>query len=212
LIQSSLKPDEIQVVVGGDHSVSFSSLLALFSRFNPAEVGYIQFDAHGDIHLYATSPSKNFHGMYVRPFVEAFDLPVIANLVTDFLPAENIIYVGNMDLEPAEQEFFVRNNIRQVDQQELRLDKFKLELPIFINKFAHIHINFDIDVMDHSLVTATGIPAEQGLFWEEVAPVLNILKTHSSWSLDLVEVNPQKPGAAETIKVAHQILETLLGT
>src|SRR5262249_5760448 len=106
-INLSIGSDETQVVVGGDHSVTFPSVLAVIQRIVTCEaMGYIQFDSHGDMNLQATSPTDNFHGMYVRALVDHFDIPEIEALAPHKLPTQNLLYIGNLDLDPAEQHFF----------------------------------------------------------------------------------------------------------
>jgi arginase family enzyme len=43
-----------------------------------------------------------------------------------------------------------------------------------------------------------------------VAEVIALVKQSPQWSADLVEVNPQKAGAAQTIQFAQDFLRTLL--
>lgn len=213
LINLELKPGETQVVVGGDHSIATATLAAVLSRVNMEQVGYIQFDTHGDIHLFATSPSGNFHGMWLRPFLGPFDHTAIQALAPGKLKPEQILYIGNLDLEPEEQDFFAQNHIKNLTRSELVEKKGDSRACIeqFLQRFAHVHVSFDIDVFDLSLVSATGTPSQDGLFWEEAEPILQLLSQQKSLSVDLVEVNPRKMGAEATIEMAQRVLRKLLG-
>ncbi len=82
IINNTFESDEIQLVVGGDNTVTFSSFLALLERVGDiSKVGYIQFDSHGESNSYEGSDSKNFHGMYMRPFFDEFDIEQINRLI-----------------------------------------------------------------------------------------------------------------------------------
>src|SRR5687768_2619992 len=76
-INKNLKKNQTPVVVGGDHSVTFSSLLALQERMDINSLGILHFDSHADSNSFNASPSKNFHGMYLRPFLDHFDISLI---------------------------------------------------------------------------------------------------------------------------------------
>lgn len=213
LIDKNLKEDQRQIVIGGDHSVAFSSILSLFKRgIKSEELGYIQFDSHGDMNLYKDSPTKNFHGMYLRAFLDNFDIPEINNLADKKLIAENIIFIGNLDLDKKEEEFFKKMKIKNITRKNILKEKEKIleEFKTFINKFKYLHVSFDIDGMDKSIARATGIPAENGLFLEDVLPFLEIIREHPNFSFDLVEVNPKKEGNKETVELAQTILKFVL--
>jgi len=211
-IQNNIKTDEQQIVIGGDHSVTFPSFAVALQRFDPQRVGYIQFDSQGDIHTFLSSHSGNFHGMFVRPFVDTFDYKPIEDLIPHKLPRENLLYLGNLDLEIEEIEYFKQNNIRNIVKQEMQESPEKtLEfVSRFINKFEHIHITFDVDVFNRSLVTATGTPAPDGWMKDDIFQILNILNKHKSFTFDLVEVNPKKENAEPTISLAQEVLQTIL--
>ena len=199
------------MVVGGDHSVAFSSLLAALSRLkNPQNLGYIQFDSHGDLHLFSTSPSGNFHGMWLRPFFGNFDSPSIAKLASSLLRPEQVLFIGNLELEPEELRFFAKNKIAQVSTSSLADNKRgSLEkIEKFVGRFKHLHISFDIDVFHQDYVSATGTPAENGFQPSSIFEILEIF-AGSKMSIDLVEVNPRKPTAHSTIKMAQKVLSQL---
>jgi arginase len=214
-ISDSLQPDETQIVVGGDHCVTFPSVLAVIDRLKGTQdLGYIQFDSHGDSNQYTSSISKNWHGMYVRPLVDTFDVPEIDKLVPHKIPTQNVLFLGNLFpfLDPEEQAFFTKNAIRTITPEEVREKKTESiqAFKSFIKRFKHIHITFDIDALDKTIAPATGLPAEHGFILEDIREILTLVAHHSSSSFDLVEVNPQKEGAEKTIETAQEILSIIL--
>lgn len=212
IILKSLKNDETQVTIGGDHSITLATLLTLQNRFDLSQVGYIQFDSHGDINLFASSPTGNFHGIYVRPFVDQLDSKVINSLVKTRLSPKNILYIGNLDLDFEEKDFMAKKNITTYSRQDIldKNDLVKKTVENIIKNTQHIHVSFDVDVFDHTLVKATGIPAASGLFLEDMISFLKILANSPSLSVDLVEINPQKEGAQKSIGIARKVLIELL--
>lgn len=213
MITGSLKKNEIQFVIGGDHSVTFLSFLAVLKRFkNTQKIGYIQFDSHGDMNLYKDSPTKNFHGMYVRPFIDNFDLKDFDALVEEKLPTENVWFIGNLDLDNREKIFFKKAKIKNTSTKDMKNKKEILrEFENFVKQFEHIHVTIDVDVFDKSQVLATGIPAEHGFMWNDVKFFLEIVKKQKSISIDISEVNSKKKGAKQTIALTQKMIRLIVG-
>ncbi len=212
LIGDKLKVNETQVVIGGDDSVTFSSLLAVLERVKyPKNLGYLRFDSHGDMNLLKSSPTKNFHGMYHRPLLSDFDIPQIKKIARTKLIPQNLLFIGNLNLDPEEGRFFRKIGIRNINKERLKGQKKKVfrEIKKFILSYPFLHVSFDIDALDFKVAPATGIPAQNGLTLNEVLPLLEMVSTHPNCSFDLVEVNPKKMGAQKTIRVARKILRTL---
>ena len=213
LIQTSLKEGETQVVIGGENSVTFSSLLAVLERVkDSSKVGYIQFDSHGEMNSFEGSESKNFHGMYMRPFFEKFDKAEIAELMPFQLGTDQVITIGDLVLDGDEPEFYKKNNIRNINREDYINNKLQIqsELKTFIEKFEHIHINFDVDVFHHSISPATGIAGDGKWMFGEVIDLVEVINKHPSISLDMCEINPHIEGASKTIEVAHEVLREFL--
>lgn len=213
LVRSTLRPGETPVVVGGDHSVILAGLLALFERFSPQDVGYIQFDSHADMNTFATSTTGNFHGIYLRVVVGETGSPVIDILVPRKLPFENILFIGNLDLDPEEVRLFKEYTVKKFDKKMLENERelVRKKLSDFVAKFKHIHVSFDIDMFDGSVAPATGIACPDGPLPADIFPLLDSIKNSaSSLSMDLVEVNPTRRGAAETVVLGQEVLRRLL--
>lgn len=206
LIEETLQDDEMQVVVGGDHSVAFSSLVALLRRLHSHSVGYIQIDSHPDINTVATSPTGNFHGMWMRPFIGGFDNEQINQLVPHVLKPEQILYVGNLDKDPEEQELIEVKKIQTISVDALRNGSAQENINKFFESFEHIHLDIDIDGFDRTVAPATGIPAKNGLLYKDVEPILELFRKKEGRSMDLVEVNPQKDKGEKTIKLAQKLI------
>ncbi|MBI4085463.1 MAG: arginase family protein [Candidatus Liptonbacteria bacterium] len=213
-ILSGLREGDTLFAVGGDNSIVFPVLLSDIGRFGIKNIGILFFDTHGDIHARSTSPSGNFHGMYLRPFFDRFDAPEIDKLVPEKLTGNDIVYFGGgFEHEKEEEEFIERLRIKRFSKNEIRNDSgmVKKELNDFLNAHPHAHINFDIDVFDESLVWATGMPSKEGLLENDVFPLLEIISRHPSKTVTLSELNPEKKGRDEAVKVAREVLTALRG-
>lgn len=211
LIEETLQDDEMQVVVGGDHSVAFSSLVALLRRLHSHSVGYIQIDSHPDINTVATSPTGNFHGMWMRPFIGGYDNEQINLLVPHVLKSEQILYIGNLDLDPEEEQVIGDKKIQTISVDALRKGSAIEQIKKFFDSFEHIHLDIDIDGFDKSIAPATGIPAKSGLLFKDIESILELFRKKEGRSLDLVEVNPQRDTEDMTVKLAQKLIFDAVG-
>lgn len=213
LIRRTLQPNETPVVIGGDHSVIFAGMNVILERFAPEQIGYIQFDSHADLNTFATSTTGNFHGIYLRAIVDSCGEAAIDALIPQKLPYENLLYIGNLDLDPEEVRLFAEKKIQTFDLSMVRQNPAAVQqfLHTFVQRFQHLHISFDIDMLDHSVAPATGIPCPHGFLLQDVFPLLDcITSAKKSLSVDLVEVNPLRKGAAQTITAAQSVLTGVL--
>lgn len=212
-INREMEDDEMQIVIGGDHSISLPSVLAVIDRVGSSKkIGYVHFDSHGDINLYRESPSKNFHGMYLRPLFDDFDISLIDSLLVDKMPIENLLMIGNLDLDLGEFEFLNNKNIKTISRKNLLLDNKKTlkMFKDFINNFKYLHVSFDGDVLDKSVFSATGIPAEKGFMLSEIMQFIDLIAKHDNLSFDIAEFNPYKKKAKASKEVCQEILLKIL--
>lgn len=211
-ITEKLTLDKTLVSVGGDHSVAFASIASILRLHDPQTTGIVMIDSHGDLHQPSTSPTGNFHGMWLRPFVDRFEVPAIDNLVPEKVPSKNLIYIGNLDLEMEEQRFLGENSVQVFNKEQISQDKNLDKLKESMDDKKHIHLSIDVDAFDHSYAPATGMHIENGLTPNEVFKVLDVFKQSHSISVDLVEVNPMLRGQEQTVKLAQEIIMRVLGS
>ena len=203
-IQSEWSHDSTLVSIGGDHSISYSSLAAVLERFGTNSVGLVMIDSHADLHLPSTSPSGNFHGMWLRPFLSEFDQYSVQK--SKILPAQ-VQYIGNLELESEESDFISRNDIPVTPSAHITTEKIA-QILSWATQYPHLHISFDIDVFDQSIIAATGTPNPHGFQSHEVFQILQQLKKHPSISLDIVEYNPHKDEGQKSLRVIEKVWQT----
>lgn len=204
-----------QVVVGGDHSVASPGLAALLRRkWNPQEeVGVVIIDSHGDIHNPKTSPSGNFHGMWLRPHLDTFGVPSIDNYANIKLPTSNILYIGNLDLEQEEKDYMKKEGIIVISRQDFlnNYDRASYLAGEFVGRFDHIHISFDVDAVDKSLAQGTEMPKDGGMTPNDYFALFRAGYLHREISIDVCEVYPaldtKENGAVER---SQDVLEALM--
>ncbi len=210
-MENVLKPHHTLVVVGGDHYITFPSLLSDLRNYG-TDFGIIHFDSHGDINSYQSSPSKNLHGMYLRILFDKFDLEKFDRLIPKKMSAKNLLFIGDVEFDEDEREFVQRNKFKVIESDYMKKDKTNSLKAVedFVGKFDHIHISFDVDVFKKEIVSATTTPSQKGFEKDDIFDILKTIKQAKSLTLDVAEVNPSKKGAKETIKIAQEIITTVL--
>ncbi len=193
------------ITLGGDHSISYISLSAILESYGEQNVAVVMFDSHADLHLPETSPTGNFHGMWLRTFFDDFSQLTVTNRK---LKPNQLQFVGNLLIEDEEKRFIKEAGILVHGTTDIS-KTIIAEMLTWAAQFPHLHISFDVDVFSQSLVSATGIPNPNGFYEEEIFPILRELKMHPSISLDIVEFNPQKNGADKTLRLIKKVCNTI---
>src|ERR1051326_3860937 len=102
VVARSCGPEDIPLVIGGDHSLALGSITgAVKAR---GSVGVIWIDAHADFNTDQTTPSGNIHGMPLAALAGYGDERLVN--IGGFHPKlkpEHIAIVAARDLDPGEQ-------------------------------------------------------------------------------------------------------------
>ncbi len=210
LIQQALRDGELPVSIGGDHTISLAPLHAVLSVYDPKTVGVIRIDSHPDIHLKQTSQTGNMHGMWMRAFLDHFDDASLEQLTDSTkLGSNQCLYLGNMDAEEEEKRFIREHNMVVYSRDDLtRADVHKTILT-WCESFEHLVLDIDIDGFDATIAPGTGIPAEKGLFLEDLGFLFAAKLPFCA--VELVEVNPRRD-KGETVAFAQSLLQALLSS
>jgi arginase len=178
---------------GGDHSIGFATSGAFCKQYPDGMVVWI--DAHADLNLPAVSPSGNLHGM---PVSLLMNLDNIAKKtvpwMSNFLPAENLIYVGLRDLDPFEVKMLNRLNIKFFSAKEVHNRGIHHVTANILESCAQrdVHVSFDIDSVCPKFAPSTGLRVAGGLLPYQIMILARELSQQTKVrSVDVVEINSQ---------------------
>jgi len=235
-VLQSHRQGRIPVTFGGDHSIALGTLAATLNFYDPAGCGVLWVDAHGDINTPSTSPSGNLHGMVLG---SALGLPsglegeadkhwnqILGVFNNRVLPRENLFWVGLRNLDIAEKDRILQlpnrpaRTMTDVDREgiarcvEAARDHFRT-LGI-----KHVHVSFDVDVVDPSIAPGTGTTVTGGLTYREAHLAAELLHEFFLWpndpnprlvALDIVEVQPITDEQNRTARLAVELTASVLG-
>ncbi len=139
-------------------------------------LGVLQLDAHADLRD-SYNGDRYSHGSVMRRIHEQFGVP--------------IHQLGIRGLAVEEVEYREAQGITFVDAPTLH--RQGLPNPILPESFpANVYLTFDIDVLDASLMPATGTPSPGGLFWHQIEGILELVYQSGRRlvGFDVVELAP----------------------
>ncbi len=213
-----LRRGRMPVMLGGDHCLAIGSIAAVADhcRRTGGSLRVLWLDAHTDFNTSTITPSGNVHGMPVA---------CLCGIGPSAL-------TGIGDQAPAISPTQVRQlGIRSVDQVEKRLVKEHM-LDIYDMRYidevgmkrameealegldgnTHLHVSFDVDVLDPTIAPGTGTPIPGGVNYREAQLIMEMIADSGRLgSLDIVEVNPALDNRNATAELAVDLVESLFG-
>ncbi|WP_375455328.1 arginase [uncultured Methylobacterium sp.] len=218
-VEAILAAGDLPLVVGGDHSLSLGTVEGAMRHCAAAgrPLFVLWLDAHADFNTLETSPSGNLHGM---PLAALCGEPGLSSLFSD---------PGRAPLDPTRVHLFGLRSIdageralvaaRRVEVTDMRhIDEFGVVAPLrrSLERVAaaggHLHVSFDIDVLDPGLAPAVGTTVPGGATFREAHLIMEML--HDSGlvgSLDVVELNPFLDERGRSARVLVELVASLFG-
>ncbi|MDO5301132.1 MAG: arginase [Tissierellia bacterium] len=214
-VDGILREGAFPLILGGDHSIAMGSIKAILNHYD--DLGVLWFDAHGDINTPDTSPTGNIHGMPVATLLGLGPEELLSiGAPGVHLKRENIVYIGSRDLDPGERKRMKELKIKTFTMHEV--DSFGIKkvmeeaLEYLLARTSHIHLSFDMDVLDPSIAPGTGTKVPGGMNYREGHLALEMLaQTGKLVSAEFVEVNPALDVENKTAQAAAALSGSLLG-
>ncbi|WP_221585768.1 arginase family protein [Microbacterium sp. G2-8] len=180
--------DERVLVVGGDCGVALPAI----SHVAGDDLAVVWFDAHGDLHSPASSPSGAFAGMALRGILGecATGLALPRGAVT----ADRVVLAGVRALDDEEHAFATREGIRHLGRETTGA---QIAQAVVDTGAKRVYIHVDLDVLDPAHMTGVADAQPFGLeaaaLIDAIAAIRSVLPLAGS---TLTGFAPQSPQAA----------------
>jgi arginase len=228
-VKQAAKDNHFPLTVGGDHSLAIGSIAGVLAA--RPETCIIWVDAHADINIHETSGSGNIHGMPVAflmalkgmretPGFEWMLETENNSFVIPHLKPERIAYIGLRDLDDGEKGLIRQLGIKAFSMYSVdkcgigEVMKRALDA-VNPNRDRPIHLSFDVDGIDSTIVPATGTPVPGGINYREARFICETLaETNLLSSMDLMEINPtlsDEKGKKLTLDTSMMLVRSALG-
>lgn len=205
---------EIELFLGGDHSLSIGTVSAITAQAD--DVGVLWVDAHGDFNTPEITPSGNVHGMALAAVMGlgAPELTDIGHPGAKIQPSQAVI-IGARDLDPLEKLALREKGVRVLTMRDIDEHGIAAMTHValaHLQACSRIHVSLDMDALDPTEAPGVGTPVPGGLSYREAHLLMEIL--HDSGkvtSLDIVEVNPILDDRNRTARLAVELTASLFG-
>ncbi len=197
-----------RINLGGDHSMAIATLAHSLNEYDDLKVIWI--DAHADINTFEESISKNYHGMPLS-FLTGLDYEKNFSFMKNKLDFKNLLYIGIRDLDKFEDDIIKSKNIKFISVDDFNNNNNNsLQL---IKKFignSKVHISFDVDSIDPSLIQCTGTSVNNGILLEPIKNLFNFLINEKDVvNIDITELNLKEGTFHEKINSLQNLFDIL---
>jgi arginase len=213
----SLNSGGMPVFLGGDHSLSMGTVSGVARHCVAAqkELHVLWVDAHADFNTPGISPSGNIHGMPLAllcgepEFGDAF-----GGTWRGAVDPHNVTIFGARSIDRDERRLLADRGIDVIDMREIDEMGVVAHMRDVIAHAhgGHLHVSFDVDVMDPSIAPGAGTLVPGGLTYREGHLIMEML--HDSGlvgSLDIVELNPFLDHGGQSARLLVALAASLFG-
>jgi arginase len=216
VVQTTIAAGELAVTIGGDHSIALGTLVGAAKACD--RLGVLWFDAHLDMNTPETSPTGHLHGM---PLAASLGFgPAALTEIGGFSPKlspSDLVVLGHRDIDAGEVALVALESIWTRSMDAWRADGILAALDCALERLSDpgidaIHVSFDVDVLDPTIMPGTGTPVPNGL---SVAEAMLVVERLREWngpihSVDFVELNPLLDPSGKSARNAVSLLSALL--
>ncbi len=209
-----IKEEYFPIMIGGDHSASIASALAV-AKVN-IDVGIIWIDAHTDYNTFETTVTGNIHGLPLAAINGYKNSELRYYHDGKIIQPSRTVIIGARSVDEAEKDnvrysgvtVFSTKDIREKGIDAIMDEAFK----IAGYKTKGIHISYDLDVIDPDVAPGVSVPEYDGINEDEAMKINNYIINHMNQvlSYDLVEFNPLRDVNRKTEQIALNLLAQVI--
>jgi agmatinase len=182
---------KIPVMLGGEHSITFGAVQAVRERYPGLTV--LQFDAHADLR-------DTYQG---TPFSHAS----VARRIAGICP---LVQAGIRSMSVEEAEYLPTSPVKSYSADFILEGRNWCET-ICRDLGGDVYITVDLDVLDPSVMPATGTPEPGGIGWRELIRLIReVSKKCRVRGFDVVELAPI-PGMVAPDFLASKLVYRIMG-
>ncbi|PJK11875.1 arginase [Lysobacteraceae bacterium NML95-0200] len=214
----ALAAGRMPIMLGGDHCLAIGSIAAVAAHARKAgkKLRVLWLDAHADFNTSDVTPSGNIHGMPVACLC-GLGPDVLVNLGASgpAIRPEEVRQIGIRSVDREEKRLVKEHGLDIYDMRyidEIGMRRVMEEALEGVDADTHLHVSFDVDMLDPSIAPGTGTRVPGGVNYREAQLMMEMIAdTGRMASLDLVEVNPALDKRNATARLAVELVESLFG-
>ncbi|WP_337244429.1 arginase [Luteimonas sp. gir] len=215
---AELARGRMPIMLGGDHCLAIGSIAAVarHCRAVGKTLRVLWLDAHTDFNTSQITPSGNVHGMPVACLC-GIGPEVLTGLggETPATRVDQFRQIGIRSVDPDEKRLVKAHGLDIYDMRyidEVGMRRVVEQALEGVDADTHLHVSFDVDVLDPTIAPGTGTPVPGGINYREAQLVMEMIAdTGRLGSLDVVEVNTALDHGNATAELAVDLVESLFG-
>ena len=213
-----LRAGRMPILLGGDHCLAIGSIAAVAAhcRETGKKLRVLWLDAHADFNTREITPSGNIHGMPVACLC-GLGPDALTRLggASPAITPDQVRQIGIRSVDPGEKRLVKEHGLDIYDMRyidEVGMRRAMEEALEGVDEDTHLHVSFDVDMLDPSIAPGTGTRVPGGVNYREAQLIMEMVAdTGRLGSLDLVEVNPALDRRNATARLAVDLVESLFG-
>ena len=213
-----LQAGRMPILLGGDHCLGIGAIAAVAAhcRTHGKKLRVLWLDAHADFNTRDITPSGNIHGMPVACLVGLGpeQLTTMGGPSPALRP-DQIRQIGIRSVDRGEKRLVQEHGLDIYDMRyidEVGMRRVMEEALDGVDEDTHLHVSFDVDMLDPSIAPGTGTRVPGGVNYREAQLIMEMVAdTGRMGSLDIVEVNPALDRRNATAKLTVDLVESLFG-
>lgn len=213
-----LAEGRMPIMLGGDHCLAMGSIAAVAAHVQKQgrKLRVLWLDAHADFNTSDITPSGNIHGMPVACLC-GLGPDALVNLGAPgpAIRPEEVRQLGIRSVDREEKRLVKEYGLDIYDMRyidEIGMRRVMEEALDGVDADTHLHVSFDVDMLDPSIAPGTGTRVPGGVNYREAQLMMEMIAdTGQLASLDVVEVNPALDKRNATAKLAIELVESLFG-
>ncbi|MFL6585963.1 MAG: arginase [Luteimonas sp.] len=215
---AELARGRMPIMLGGDHCLAIGSIAAVANhcRATGRKLRVLWLDAHTDFNTSQITPSGNVHGMPVACLCGIGpDALTALGGVSPSMQVAQFRQIGIRSVDPDEKRLVKEHGLDIYDMRyidEVGMRRVVEEALEGLDEDTHLHVSFDVDVLDPTIAPGTGTPVPGGINYREAQLVMEMIADSGRLgSLDIVEVNTALDQGNTTAELAVDLVESLFG-
>ncbi len=213
-----LAAGKLPIMLGGDHCLGIGAIAAVADhcRAQGKKLRVFWLDAHADFNTSEVSPSGNIHGMPVAVLCGLGPASLVnMGRTSPAITPDQVRQVGIRSVDRPEKQLVKQYDLDIYDMRyidEIGMRRVMDEALEGVDDNTHIHVSFDVDMLDPSIAPGTGTRVPGGVNYREAQLMFEMLADSGRvGSVDIVEVNPALDKRNATARLAVALMESLFG-
>jgi len=193
VVADVISSKKMPVIIGGEHTITLGIVRAL-----PKSVGVVCLDAHGDL--------RDEYGG------GKFSHATVMRRISEVVGTDGVFICGVRALCKEEVEFIEEHKIRHLTPWEMReqsIGKVTQRITEFAEKFDHVYLTIDADVLDPAFAPGVANPEFDGISPQELIQLVSAVARKRMIGFDLVEVCPGYDTGATAVAASRIVFEVI---